>query len=70
MFSAFLPLTETVADHPESQATERTTVEAEGASTRISSDFVELDTTATGKDRPVVVEAEIGAGGVRKVNTA
>ena len=59
-----------MADHPESQATERTTVEAEGASTRICSDFVELDTTPTGKGRPVVVEAEIGAEGVRKVNTA
>ena len=70
MFSAFPPLTDTVADHPESQATERITVAAVGASTRICSDFVTLETTSTGSGRPVVVEAEIGSGGVRRVNTA
>ena len=70
MLSAFPPLTDTVADHPESQATERITVEAVGAWTRICSDFVALETTSTGSGRPVVVEAEIGTGGVRRVNTA
>ncbi len=67
---AFPPFTETDAVHPESQATERTTAAAAGASTRISSNFVVLDRTATRRWRPVAVVAEMGTGGRGMVNTA
>ncbi len=64
------PSTDTVADHPESQATERVTVDGLGARTLTCSDLVVLDTTCTGRYRPFAVEAEIGRGGVREVKTA
>ena len=64
------PLTETEPVHPGSQATERMTVAAEGVTTRICSDFVELETTATGSRRPAVVTAEMGSGAFCSVKTA
>ena len=57
MFWALPPLTETVAVHPESHATERFTVDGAGAWSRICSDFVVLETTCTGSRRPPAVEA-------------
>ena len=44
---ALPPLTDTVALHPESHATDRTTVVGPVASTLICSDFVVFDTTVT-----------------------
>ena len=70
IFWALPPLTETVALQPESHATERITVEAAGACTRMSSDFVVLEMTCTGSRRPFSVEAAIGSAGLRRVNTA
>ena len=67
---ALPPLTETVAVHPESQATERTTVVGAGASSRICSDLVVLERTCTGSRLPPAVEATMGSGGLRSVNTA
>src|ERR1700733_6378315 len=64
------PSTDTVAVHPGSHATERTTVDGPGAYTLTCSDLVVLDTTSTGRSRPFAVEAEIGMGGLRNVKTA
>ena len=41
-----------------------------GAMTRICSDFVVLETTCTGRRRPVAVTAEIGTGAFCSVKTA
>ncbi len=70
MLRAVPPLTDTVALHPESQATERSTDAAAGASTRTTSDFVVLEMTSTGSCRPPAVVAVIGVGGFCNVNTA
>ena len=67
---ALPPLTETVALQPGSHATERITVEGDGACTRMSSDFVVLEMTCTASRRPLAVEAVIGSAGLRRVNTA
>ncbi len=60
-------MTETLASHPESQATERITVDDDGASTLISSDFVVLESTVTARGRPLLVAADTGFGGLAKV---
>ena len=66
IFCALPPFTETVAVHPESQATDRTTVDGAGACTRICSDFVVLEMVWTGRRRPFPVEAAMGSDGLRK----
>ena len=69
--SAVPPLTETVAVQPESQATERMTVDGRR---RVDTDLLGLrrarDDRRQAACRPLAVVAEIGAGGLRRVKTA